>query len=234
MGGVSNDLANSADDAKSIEIVGIVPATRWELFQKELGGHIYVPFAQGFQSTAFFQIRTAPRAPRADAALFDLIRRELRSAAPGVPVFAVRTFRQHLDANVQLWMVRSGATLFSIFGALALILAGVGVYGVKAYSVARRTREIGIRLALGAEPGAVLRMILREGLIMTLSGTALGFLLALGIGRIFGSMLYQVSPVDPVAFTLAPLVLAVAALLACYLPARRATKIDPLIALRAE
>jgi ABC-type antimicrobial peptide transport system permease subunit len=131
-------------------------------------------------------------------------------------------------------VVRSGATLFSIFGALALILAVVGVYGVKAYSVARRTREIGIRMALGAEPGAVLYMILREGLVMILSGTALGLLLALGIGRIFGSMLYQVSPVDPVAFTLAPLVLTAAALLACYLPARRATKVDPMVALRTE
>jgi ABC-type antimicrobial peptide transport system permease subunit len=193
-----------------------------------------VPFAQGFQSNAFFHVRIAGRAPGADAALFDLIRRELRSAAPGVPILAVKTFRQHLDGNVQLWIVRIGATMFSIFGGLALILAVVGVYGVKAYAVARRTREIGIRLALGAEPGAVLRMILREGLIMTLSGTVLGFLLALGIGRLCGSMLYQVSPVDPVAFTLAPLVLAAAALLACYLPARRATKVDPLIALRAE
>jgi predicted permease len=234
MGGISNDLAKGADDAKSIEIVGIVPATRWELFQKEVGGHIYVPFAQGFQSIVFFQIRTAARAPGADAALFDLIRRELRSAAPGVPVFAVKTFRQHLDGNVQLWMVRIGAAMFSIFGGLALILAVVGVYGVKAYSVARRTREIGIRMALGAEPGAVLRMLLREGLVMTLSGTALGFLLALGIGRFFGRMLYQVSPVDPVAFTLAPLALTAAALLACWLPARRATKVDPIIALRSE
>jgi len=236
MGGVSNDLAKSADDVKSVEIVGIVPAIRWELFQKRQtgGGLICVPFAQGFQSNAFFHVRTAARPPGADAAMFDLVRRELRSAAPGVPVFAVKTFRQHLDGNVQLWVVRSGATLFSIFGALALILAVVGVYGVKAYSVARRTREIGIRMALGAEPGAVLYMILREGLVMILSGTALGLLLALGIGRIFGSMLYQVSPVDPVAFTLAPLVLTAAALLACYLPARRATKVDPMVALRTE
>jgi predicted permease len=236
MGGVSNDLAKSADDAKSIEIVGIVPAIRWDLFQKRQteGGLICVPFAQGFQSNAFFHVRTAPRAPRADAALFDLVRRELRSAAPGVPVFAVKTFRQHIDGNVQLWIVRIGATMFSIFGGLALILAVVGVYGVKAYSVARRTREIGIRMALGAEPGAVLRMIVREGLIMTLSGTALGFLLALGIGRVFGSLLYQVSPVDPVAFTLAPCVLIATALLACWLPARRASRVNPIVALRAE
>ena len=234
MGGVSNDVDKSAADASSLEIVGIVPTTRWSLFDKEGGGQIYVPFAQGFQSNAFLQVRTAPRAPAADAALFALVHRELRAAAPGVPVFAVKTFRQHVDGNVQLWIVRTGAVMFTVFGGLALLLAVVGVYGVKAYSVARRTREIGIRLALGAEPGAVLRMILREGLVMTASGTALGFLLAVGLGRVFGSMLYQVSPTDPVAFTVAPLVLAGAALLACWLPARRATKVNPIVALRTE
>jgi ABC-type antimicrobial peptide transport system permease subunit len=100
--------------------------------------------------------------------------------------------------------------------------------------VARRTREIGIRMALGAKPGEVVRMILREGLVMTFSGVALGFLLALGLGRVFGSMLYQVSPMDPVVFTFAPCVLFAAALLACWIPAHRAASIEPMQALRAE
>ena len=233
-GGVSNDVPKGAGDAQSLEIVGIVPATRWELFQSEVGGHIYVPFAQGFQSDAFFHVRTAPRVVGADAALFDVIRHEVRAAAPGVPVFSVRSFRQHLDTNVQLWMVRVGAATFSIFGGIALTLAAIGLYGIKAYAVARRTREIGLRMALGAEPGEVLRMILRESLVMALSGVALGFLLALGIGRAVSSMLYQVSPVDPVALTLAPCVLVATALLACWLPARRAAKVDPMTALRSE
>ncbi len=232
--GSSDDISKRTGDAQSLEIVGIVPATRWELFQSEIGGHIYVPFAQGFQSNVFFHVRTAPRVLGADAALFDVIRREVRAVAPGVPIFTVRSFRQHLDTSVQLWTVRVGAAMFSIFGGLALILAIVGVYGVKAYSVARRTREIGIRMALGAEPGEVLRMILRESLVMALSGVALGFLLALGIGRAFGSMLYQVSPVDPVAFTLAPLVLIATALLACWLPARKASRVNPIVALRTD
>ena len=98
----------------------------------------------------------------------------------------------------------------------------------------RRTREIGIRTALGAEPGAVVRMILREGLIMTFGGAALGFLLALGIGRVFSGMLYQVSPVDPAALTFAPAMLVATALFACWLPARRAAKVDPMVALRNE
>jgi len=211
-----------------------VPATRWELIQSEVGGHIYVPFAQGFQSNVFFLARTAPRVAGTDTALFDLIRREVRATAPGLPVISVRSFHQQLDSNAELWLVRAAAAMLLIFGGLALTLATVGVYGVKAYSVARRTREIGIRMALGAKPGEVVRMILREGLVMTLSGVALGFLLALGIGRAFSSMLYQVSPVDPVVFTLAPCVLLSAALLACWIPARRAASIEPMQALRAE
>jgi predicted permease len=232
--GASDDIARRAQDPPAVEIVGIVPATRWEIFQSGVGGQIFVPFAQDFRSDVFFHVRTAPSAAGADAALLELIRREVRSAAPGVPVFTVRTFRQHFDANMQLWIVRAAAAMVSLFGGLALVLAVVGVYGVMAYAVVRRTREIGIRTALGAEPGTVLRMILREGLLMTLGGTALGFLLALGIGRALSGMLYQVSPVDPVAFTLAPAMLVATALFACCLPARRAAKVDPMVALRNE
>jgi predicted permease len=232
--GVSDDIARRAQDPPSVEIVGIVPTTRWEIFQSAVGGQVFVPFAQDFRSNVFFQVRATQSAAGTDAALFELIRREVRSAAPGVPVFTVRTFRHHFDANMQLWIVRSAAAMVSLFGGLALVLAVVGVYGVMAYAVVRRTREIGIRRALGAESGAVLRMILREGLLMTLGGAALGFLLALGIGRAFSGMLYQVSPVDPVAFTLAPAMLVATALFACWLPARRAAKVDPMVALRNE
>ncbi len=215
---------------ETMEIVGIVPPTRMELSQKTIGSSVFVPFAQDFQSDAFFHVRAA----RSDTAMFDLIRRELQTAAPGVPVFGVKTFRQHLDSSLQVWMVRAGAMLFSTFGGLALILAVVGVYGVKAYSVARRTREIGIRMALGAKPGDVLALIFREGLTMALVGTAFGLLLAVGIGRLLANLLYAVGPLDPWAFTLAPLALISATLVACWLPARRATRVSPLVALRTE
>jgi len=130
--------------------------------------------------------------------------------------------------------VRAGAALFSIFGGLALGLAVVGLYGVKAYSVARRTREIGIRMALGAQPGMVLRMIMREGSIMLFSGVAIGLLLAVATAKILSGILYQVGALDPIAFTVAPLLLAAAALIATWLPARRATHVDPIQALRTE
>ena len=103
---------------------------------------------------------------------------------PALPILSLKTFEQHLDGNLQLWIVRAGAALFSVFGGLALGLAVVGVYGVKAYSVARRTREIGIRMALGAQRGTVLRMIMREGSIMLFSGIVLGLLLAAATGKI--------------------------------------------------
>ncbi len=232
--GSSDDLARSPQDPQSVEIVGIVPATRWELFQSVIGGQVFVPFAQGIRSDVFFQVRTAPGALQAGVAALDLIRREVRSTAPGLPVFAVRTFRQHVDASPQLWTVRVGAAIVSVFAGLALALAVVGVYGVTAYAVVRRTREIGIRRALGAEPGEVLRMILGDGLKMTLGGAALGLLIALGLGRALSGMLYQVSPVDSLAFTLAPAVLIATALIACWLPARRAAKVAPMVALRNE
>lgn len=139
-----------------------------------------------------------------------------------------------MEANPQLWIVRAGAGLFTIFGLLALGLAVVGIYGVKAYSVARRTREIGIRMALGAQRKAVLWLILREGLTMIAAGVLLGLLFAIGIGKVVSSILFQVSPLDPFAFTFAPALLALAAVLATWLPARRATRITPMEALRNE
>jgi len=151
-----------------------------------------------------------------------------------LPVLELRTFVKHMDGNPLLWIVRAGAALFSIFGGVALGLAVVGVYGVKAYSVARRTREIGIRMALGAQGKTVQWMILREGFAMVAAGLALGLLLAFATGKIVSSILFQVSSLDPFAFTFAPALLAIAALLAIWVPARRATRISPMAALRTE
>ncbi len=217
-----------------IEIVGIVPHTRQSLFEKDPSGGIFVPFAGGFQSNVFFHIKFAPGAARDAMATTDLIRRTVREVDSSVPILELKSFSQHLDNNLQLWVVRAGAKLFSVFGALALGLAVVGVYGVKAYSVARRTREIGIRMALGAQRQTVQWMILREGSIMLASGVVIGLLLAVATGRLLSGVLYEVSALDPLAFTMAPLVLGLAALLATWLPARRATRINPMVALRTE
>jgi predicted permease len=232
--GGSADLNEGGKHDETIEIVGIVPATRHALFEKEPAGGIYLPFARGFQSDISFFVRFNSLSPGSEASTADLLRRTVREVDPSVPILSLRTFAQHLDSNLDLWLVRAGAALFSVFGGLALGLAVVGLYGVKAYSVARRTREIGIRMALGAQAGAVLRMIMGEGSIMLVSGVAIGLLLAIATAKILSGILYGVGALDPVAFTVAPLVLTTAALIATWLPARRATQIDPAQALRAE
>jgi hypothetical protein len=227
--------SQSADNSSGqIEVVGIAPHTRGSLFEKESNGTLYLPFAGGFQSNVFFHIKFAANAGRDPVATTALLRRTVREVDAGIPILNLKTFAQHLDENIELWIVRAGAAMFGIFGGLALALATVGVYGVKAYSVARRTREIGIRMALGAQRGTVQRMILREGAVMLASGVFLGLLLAAATGKLISGMLYSVGALDPLAFTVAPLVLAAAALLATWLPARRATRISPMAALRTE
>jgi len=232
--GRSADLNEAEKKDETIEIVGIVPATRHALFEKEAPGGIYLPFARGFQSDVSFFVRFHSLATGNEAGTTDLLRRSVHDVDPSIPILSLRTFAQHLDSNLDLWLVRAGAALFSIFGGLALGLAVVGLYGVKAYSVARRTREIGIRMALGAKPAAVLRLIIGEGLIMLLSGIALGLFLAAATGKILSGILYEVGAFDPIAFTAAPMLLAAAALIATWLPARRAAALNPVEALRYE
>jgi ABC-type antimicrobial peptide transport system permease subunit len=193
---------------------------------------VYVPFGALFRSSMTFHVRT--RQGAADAAMLMAIRAELKRVDDHLPIISARTMTQHRDRSLTEWAVRAAATMFSLFGALALLLATIGVYAVKAYDVSRRTREIGIRMALGATSRDVERLVMREGARTTTIGVAIGLILALGIGKLVSGLLYRVSPFDPVVLTAAVVVLAFAAMLACYLPARRATRIVPLDALRSE
>jgi ABC-type antimicrobial peptide transport system permease subunit len=172
------------------------------------------------------------RADRAGA--LETAGREIRGIDPQMPVVSMKTMRAHLDQGIERWLVRTGAGVFAAMGGVAVLLALVGVYGVKAYLVARRTREIGIRMALGAEPRDVLWWMLRDGLASTLAGLGVGIVLALGLGRLLASVLYGIGGLDLVTFVAAPALLAVAALLAAYLPSRRATRLAPAAALREE
>jgi putative ABC transport system permease protein len=164
--------------------------------------------------------------------LLPALRNEIRALNKDVPVFAVRTMSEHIGG--QLAADRMIAVLLSIFGVAALLLAAIGIYGVIGYSVAQRTHEIGIRLALGAERRDIFKLIVGHGLILTLVGTVLGLGLALTLTRVLKNLLFGVSATDPLTFTVIALLLIAVALLACYLPARRATKVDPLVALRYE
>jgi predicted permease len=232
--GISQGGKGNIKTGDGIEVIGVVPSTRAALFEREPRGSIYVPFARGFQTAAYFFLQCPGLRKQNAPEIADAVRRAIREVDPTLPVLSLKTYSQHVDSNLQLWTVRAGATLFTVFGALALLLAIVGVYGVKAYSVARRTREIGIRMALGARPETVQWMILREGSFMLAGGIVIGLLLAIATGKILSGMLYQIGALDPVAFSTAPLLLAIATLLATWLPARRATKITPMTALRTE
>jgi predicted permease len=222
------------EQPKPIEIVGIAPNIRENLIGSEPESHVFMPFGQEFQSSMNIHLKTAARGKEAENALLQTVRREVRAIDERLPVLSLKTLRGHLDASIEMWIVRTGAWLFTIFGSVALFLAVVGVYAVRSYTVARRTREIGIRMALGATTSDALRLVLREGLVLTLAGVGLGFLLALATGRLLGSMLYEVSGTDPLVLTTAPLLLAAISLTACYLPARRAARVNPIVALRYE
>jgi putative ABC transport system permease protein len=151
---------------------------------------------------------------------------------PTQPVFRVRPMEAYLGSSLAERRFTLG--LIALFGGLALLLAGVGIYGVMAYAVTLRTREIGIRMALGAERREVLAMVLRAGARLTAAGLAIGFVSSLAISRLLASLLFEVSATDPATSAAVALVLSMAALVASYLPARRAAQVDPMIALRYE
>jgi putative ABC transport system permease protein len=216
------------------EVVGVAGSIQDSIFGSGSRGRLYIPFGQEYQADMQMHLKVSVAGDAAETRMLDTIRREIRSVDSRLPVLALKTMRQHLDSSIELWVVRTGAQMFVIFGGVALLLAMVGLYGVRAYTVARRTREIGIRMALGANAGDTLRMILREGLIVTSIGAGAGLLLSFGLGRVLASLLYKVSGADPLVFTAAPILLAAISLLACYLPARRAARVDPMVALRYE
>jgi len=229
----SDTLARSLPP-QVMDVVGVVKGLRHDLFDKSPVAHIYVPYGRQYRSWMNVHLRLASGDPATEATMLQTIRREVRAVDERLPILTAKTLTQHRDTSVFYWAVKSGARIFTIFGAVAVFLAVVGLYAVKAYVVARRTREIGIRMALGSTPGNIFGLVLREGLGLTAAGLAFGFLIAVGIGQVVGSMLFQVSGFDPVVFAVAPLVLAAAAMAACYLPARRATRIAPIAALRSE
>ncbi|MCM2275678.1 MAG: ADOP family duplicated permease [Candidatus Didemnitutus sp.] len=220
--------------SRTMEIVGIVSSTRADIWDKDPLGAIFVPFAQDFNSSVYFHIR--PTAPTAAAALAlrEQVRSAIQAAAPGVPVFSLHTFRAHRDSSVELWSLRLVMWLILVFGGATLLIATVGIYGIEAYAVSRRTREIGVRLALGADPARIRAMFFREGLVLALLSLPAGLLLGLGAGQILSSMVKDLASFDLLAFAIPAVAIVSATLLACYIPARRATQISPLTALRAE
>ncbi|HZS07512.1 MAG TPA: ABC transporter permease [Blastocatellia bacterium] len=215
-------------DGKPKDIVGVAgDAKQWNLALPP-DPEIYFPFAQSPYSEISLVVRTGGD----PASLGEAVRRALQEVNRDAPVFRMQTMNQLLDSSTA--QQRFNAILMTLFAAVALLMAAIGLYGVISYSVTQRTHEIGIRMALGARAPDVLRMVVRQGMVLSLTGVTLGLVASFALTRLLSTLLFGVSTTDPLTFAGAALVLAAIALLACFIPARRATKVDPMVALRYE
>lgn len=212
------------------EVVGVVRTTKHRRLTDDARPAMYFPVAQKPDQARALTL--AVRTGLDPTVMAARLREVVKALDPQVPVFSVRTMEQQRDGSLAL--ERMAATLLLAFGGLALLLAALGIYGVLAYSVGRRTREIGVRMALGARVTDVLTLVLRQGLSLVGIGLGVGLLAALGATRWLGSFLFGVSPLDPLTLGLGVLLLALVALAACWLPARRAARVNPIVALRQD
>ncbi len=221
-------LSVSGPAGPYLEVIGVAADGKYGTLGEDPQPYLFLPLLQHYAS----RITLVARTEGSPQALIDPVRREIHALDANLPVFGVKTgvqFMQRLQSASQ-----GIATLTGIFGLLALLLAMIGIYGVMAYMVAQRTHEIGIRIALGAQSSDVLKLVVGHGLWLVLIGVGLGLIGALAATRVMASLLYGVSATDPLIFASVALLLTIIALVACYVPARRATKVDPMIALRHE
>jgi predicted lysophospholipase L1 biosynthesis ABC-type transport system permease subunit len=216
------------------EVVGVVGNIREDIIGGKIEPHLYVPFGPAYQADVHFHLKVAGGGTEAENRMLKAIRHEILATDDRLPLLALKTMRGHLDSSMDIWVVRTGAHMLEIFGGVALFLAVIGLYALNSYTVARRTREIGIRMALGADDSSTLQMILGEALKVTMVGIGAGLLLAIGLGQLLARFLFDIRGFDPLVLGAAPVLLALVALFACYVPARRAARVDPMIALRYE
>jgi putative ABC transport system permease protein len=216
------------DDPKQYEIVGVVGDVHHNSLIRSASPELYLPHQQNSWTWGNFLVRTTTD----PAALTRSFTETIRSADKSVPVTRVRPLTEAISATIS--QPRFYTLLFGLFGATGLLLTVTGIYSVISYTVSNNTREIGIRMALGAQARDVLRLIVGKGLILTLIGIGIGLLGALGITRVMQTLLFGVSTTDWVTFTSVAMLLMLVSLLATAIPARRATKVDPLVALRYE
>ncbi len=209
------------------EIVGVVPDGKYNTLGEEPKAVVYRPLH--YFDSQFTLVARTEGDPRTVLAA---LRRAVQKLDPTLPIYDAKTLTEHM--NIPLFPAKMAAGVLASFGVLALLLAAVGIYGVMSYVVAGRTREIGLRMALGAQTGDVLRLILRQGMLLAAIGALIGLAVGLGGGRLLKTLLYGVSAADPFTFGAVTLLLGSVTFLACWLPAHRATRVDPMIALRTQ
>jgi predicted permease len=211
-----------------VQVVGVVQDSKYYSMDEAPRPFFYVPLRQYFSIEPDIHIRTTQPLQTIQTALI----REVRALDPNLALYEMITLQEQVDRSTSHEFV--AVALVALLGGLALLLASIGLYGVMSYTVSQSTRELGLRMALGAGASNVLRLVLSRGLMLTAAGIVVGMALALLLTRLLGNMLYQVSPRDPLAFAAAFAAMALASLAACFLPAWRATRTDPIRALRAE
>ena len=227
---VGRKLRYSASQGTPDLIVGVVGDVKTTGLDESVRPVLYYPFRQSAAPIANFVLRTDVD----PNALATSIRKEVRDLEPNAAILNLNSMDQMIAQTPASFMRRFPALLISIFALVALLLAAIGIYGVVSYSVSQQTHYIGVRMALGANSSDILRMVLKEGLLLAIAGVGIGIAAAFALMRLLRTLLFEVSTSDAMTFTLVAGALFVVALLACYLPARRATKVDPLVALRYE
>jgi ABC-type antimicrobial peptide transport system permease subunit len=209
-------------------VVGVVADARFAVIGEMPGGHLYLPVRQQYRDWQTLVVHTRGDA----AAVLPRLQQVLAGLDPALPVFGKTTMEEAVAGGLST--SRSAAAIAGFFGVLALLIASVGLYALVAGAVAERTREIGVRMALGSTPSGILGLVMGDGARLGAIGLGIGLVGAIGVARAMGGLLYGLSPADPVTFVLVPLVLGFVVLLATWLPARRAVRLDPVAALRSE
>ncbi len=213
-----------------LEVVGISKDGKYRYIFEERGNYFFTPLAQDYRAQRALHLRTAG----APELLAPAVQREIRAINPDLPVYDVRSMRNSMSGGNGFFLLNMGALFGGALGILGLVLALVGIYGVVSYAANQRTQEIGIRMALGAQSRDILGLVVGQGLTLVAIGLGLGLLAAFGVSTLLGTLLFGISSRDPITYVSVPILLGLMAIAASYIPARRATKVDPLIALRSE
>lgn len=228
---IGKRFSTRGPDGPFRQVVGVVQDGRYLFLGYSHQSFFYIPEAQNEGQIRTLQVRSSGVSPES---LMTPVEQEVHKLDPGLPILDLRTMRHSLAGTNGLYIFRVGAFFAGAMGLLGLMLAVVGVYGVVSYAASQRTREIGIRMALGASQQNIMGLVLRQGTALVVAGIAAGLLAALALTRVMGNMLVEVSSTDPLTYISVTVLLAAIALWACYVPARRAMRVDPMLALRCE